>query len=145
MVPNNRRNQVYLSQPQFRLNNAEFSENDSNLSEDECKSLNASQSNIGKLHLQLETHTFIFFVTKLILILASPWNLKYSHILCMWACENEDLHVQCIIHTSPVPTRIENIVIITYHIHFSLVCLNVLLLFDFRGLVCDQVIHQTCC
>ncbi|KAI8430812.1 hypothetical protein MSG28_000967 [Choristoneura fumiferana] len=47
MVPNNRGNQVYLSQPQFRLNNAEFSENDSNLSDDECKSLNASQSNIG--------------------------------------------------------------------------------------------------
>ncbi|XP_048005353.1 GRB2-associated-binding protein 2 isoform X2 [Leguminivora glycinivorella] len=41
-----RGNQMYLSQP-LRQHNAEFSENESNLSEDECKSLNASHSNIG--------------------------------------------------------------------------------------------------
>ncbi|XP_045784007.1 GRB2-associated-binding protein 1 isoform X2 [Maniola jurtina] len=38
---------IYLSQPQIRINNVELSENDSNFSEDECRSLNASQSNIG--------------------------------------------------------------------------------------------------
>lgn len=37
--------QVCTSQPQIRVNNAEFSDNDS--SDDECKSLNNSQSNIG--------------------------------------------------------------------------------------------------
>ncbi|XP_069365181.1 uncharacterized protein dos isoform X2 [Maniola hyperantus] len=42
---NNRR--IYLSQPQIRINNVELSENDSNFSEDECRSLNVSQSNIG--------------------------------------------------------------------------------------------------
>ncbi|XP_072931003.1 uncharacterized protein dos isoform X2 [Epargyreus clarus] len=43
-----RGNQMYMSQPYIRPpnNNAEFSENDSNLSEDESRSLNASQSNI---------------------------------------------------------------------------------------------------
>ncbi|XP_061704764.1 uncharacterized protein LOC133516065 [Cydia pomonella] len=41
-----RGNQMYLSQP-LRQHNADFSENESNLSEDECKSLNASHSNIG--------------------------------------------------------------------------------------------------
>ncbi|KPI91971.1 Protein daughter of sevenless [Papilio xuthus] len=39
-------NQMYLSQPHIRSNTAEFSENDSNLSDEDCKSLNASQSNI---------------------------------------------------------------------------------------------------
>ncbi|CAK1588170.1 unnamed protein product [Parnassius mnemosyne] len=42
----NRSHQMYMSQPHIRLNNAEFSENESNLSDEECKSLNASQSNI---------------------------------------------------------------------------------------------------
>ena len=46
-VSDNKGHQMYLSQPHIRLNNAEFSENDSNLSDEECKSLNASQSNIG--------------------------------------------------------------------------------------------------
>ncbi|XP_068619755.1 GRB2-associated-binding protein 1 isoform X3 [Battus philenor] len=44
-VPN-RNHQMYMSQPHIRPNNADVSENDSNLSEEECKSLNASQSNI---------------------------------------------------------------------------------------------------
>lgn len=47
-VADSRENQMYTSQPQIRLHNTEFSENESNLSEDECKSLNASQSNIRK-------------------------------------------------------------------------------------------------
>ncbi|XP_045510165.1 uncharacterized protein LOC123705444 isoform X2 [Colias croceus] len=38
--------QIYLSHPQIRVNN-DFSENESNLSDEECKSLNASQSNIA--------------------------------------------------------------------------------------------------
>ncbi|XP_041986995.1 GRB2-associated-binding protein 2 [Aricia agestis] len=41
------KNHMYFSQPQIRVNNVEFSENESNLSDDECKSLNASQCNIG--------------------------------------------------------------------------------------------------
>lgn len=46
----NRSHQMYMSQPHIRLNNAEFSENDSNLSDEECKSLNASHSNISMSH-----------------------------------------------------------------------------------------------
>ncbi|CAH2035128.1 unnamed protein product, partial [Iphiclides podalirius] len=42
----NRSHQMYRSQPHIRLNNPEFSENDSNLSDEDCKSLNASHSNI---------------------------------------------------------------------------------------------------
>ncbi|XP_026317081.1 uncharacterized protein LOC113228118 [Hyposmocoma kahamanoa] len=42
----NRNYQMYMSQPHIKLNNTEFSENESNLSDEECKSLNASQSNI---------------------------------------------------------------------------------------------------
>ncbi|CAG4941990.1 unnamed protein product [Colias eurytheme] len=38
--------QIYLSHPQIRVNN-DFSENESNLSDEECKSLNASQSNLA--------------------------------------------------------------------------------------------------
>ncbi|XP_028165364.1 GRB2-associated-binding protein 2 isoform X2 [Ostrinia furnacalis] len=45
-VADNRDNQMYISQPQIRLHNADLSENESNLSEEECRSLNASQSNI---------------------------------------------------------------------------------------------------
>ncbi|XP_013189395.1 uncharacterized protein LOC106134005 [Amyelois transitella] len=45
-VSENRGHHMYTSQPQIRVNNAEFSENDSAMSDDECKSLNASQSNI---------------------------------------------------------------------------------------------------
>ncbi|XP_059062340.1 GRB2-associated-binding protein 1 isoform X2 [Achroia grisella] len=41
-----RSQQMYMSQPHIRLNNADFSENESNLSDEEWKSLNASQSNI---------------------------------------------------------------------------------------------------
>ncbi|KAG6449108.1 hypothetical protein O3G_MSEX005889 [Manduca sexta] len=39
------KNHQYLSQPHIRIN-AEFSENESNISDDDCKSLNASQPNI---------------------------------------------------------------------------------------------------
>lgn len=42
------RGHMYMSQPHIRPNNADLSENDSNLSDEECKSLNASQSNIRK-------------------------------------------------------------------------------------------------
>ncbi|XP_039764163.1 uncharacterized protein LOC120636664 isoform X2 [Pararge aegeria] len=38
---------IYLSQPQIIINSVEVSENESNLSDDECRSLNTSQSNIG--------------------------------------------------------------------------------------------------
>lgn len=47
----NRNYQMYMSQPHIKLNNTEFSENESNLSDEECKSLNASQSNIRKCSL----------------------------------------------------------------------------------------------
>ncbi|KAJ0183817.1 hypothetical protein K1T71_000240 [Dendrolimus kikuchii] len=40
------RGHLYTSQPYIRPINADFSENDSNISDEECKSLNASQSNI---------------------------------------------------------------------------------------------------
>lgn len=45
-VSDTRSHQMYMSQPHIRLNNADFSENESNLSDEEWKSLNASQSNI---------------------------------------------------------------------------------------------------
>ncbi|KOB64318.1 putative GRB2-associated-binding protein, partial [Operophtera brumata] len=45
-VTDNRAHQMYTSQPHIRLNNTDCSENESNLSDEECKSLNASQSNI---------------------------------------------------------------------------------------------------
>ncbi|XP_050683451.1 uncharacterized protein LOC126978553 isoform X2 [Leptidea sinapis] len=37
---------LYLSQPQIRVNNVDLSETESNLSDEECKSLNASQMNV---------------------------------------------------------------------------------------------------
>lgn len=45
-VTDNRAQQMYTSQPHIR-NNTDFSENESNLSDEECKSLNASHSNIS--------------------------------------------------------------------------------------------------
>lgn len=42
------RGHIYTTQPQIRITNAEFSDNESNISEDDCKSLNASQTNIRK-------------------------------------------------------------------------------------------------
>ncbi|CAG9558309.1 unnamed protein product [Danaus chrysippus] len=41
------RSYTYLTQPQIRVNNVELSENESNLSEDECRSLSTSQFNMG--------------------------------------------------------------------------------------------------
>ncbi|XP_045530802.1 uncharacterized protein LOC123718407 isoform X5 [Pieris brassicae] len=38
----------YLSHPHIRINNVDLSENESNISDEECKSLNASHSNIAR-------------------------------------------------------------------------------------------------
>ncbi|CAK1554074.1 unnamed protein product [Leptosia nina] len=46
--PGQQKAQQYLSHPQIRINNVELSENESNLSDEECKSLNASHSNIAR-------------------------------------------------------------------------------------------------
>ncbi|XP_037868943.1 uncharacterized protein LOC101746155 isoform X3 [Bombyx mori] len=45
-ISENKTNPKYLSQPQIRITAAELSENESNPSEDDCKSLGASQSNM---------------------------------------------------------------------------------------------------
>lgn len=45
-VLESRGHQMYLNQPHIKANNPEISENESNFSDEDCKSLNASQSNI---------------------------------------------------------------------------------------------------